>query len=124
MKLIVSIALALLAVTLSAPARAQVALESVNSILPGCRDFIAFAQRKPIPDDAMLKAGLCAGKISTLINVRAILEPKFRFCPPHGTTLIQTIETAVKGIETVPNTWHEPFDAMALAALVKLWPCQ
>lgn len=114
----------LLQLILPAPTLAQSSLESVNVILPGCRDFLKLAQGNPIPDEAMLKAGICIGKISTLNSLRVVVEPRFRFCPPQGATLNQTLEVALKGLEMVPENWHQPFDAMALAALIKLWPCQ
>ena len=107
------------------PARAQSALQSVEQILPGCRDFIEPGQQAATPDNLLqFLAGICAGKVSALLNISTILEPQFQFCKPSGVTLAQTIQVVVKRLDGQPEVSRQIFDGAALAALVSIWPCQ
>jgi Ssp1 endopeptidase immunity protein Rap1a len=117
--------LALLGQLSHSSAEAQSALQSVEQILPGCRDFIQPGTQQPTPDAALqFLAGICAGKVSALLNVSTILQPQFRFCRPEGVTLAQTIEVIVKRLDGQPELSHQSFDAAALATLVGTWPCR
>jgi hypothetical protein len=122
MKLFV-VVLALLGQLTYSPAGAQSALQSVEQILPGCRDFIEPGKQQPTPDIQFL-AGICVGKVSALLNVSTILGPQYRFCRPQGVTLAQTIEIIVKRLDEQPELSHQIFDGVALTTLSGTWPCQ
>jgi Rap1a immunity proteins len=122
MKLFVAL-LALLGQLTYSPAGAQSALQSVEQILPGCREFIEPGPRQD-DDVRQFLAGICVGKVSALVNVSSILGPQFRFCKPDGVTLAQTIEVIVKRLDGQPELSHQIFDGAALAILVGTWPCR
>jgi hypothetical protein len=71
----------------------------------------------------LVRGGVCAGKISALLNVAPILEPRFRFCPPAATTVRLAIEVVLKRLEGRPEVWNQLFDALAMEAFVIAWPC-
>src|SRR5262245_30040320 len=102
-------------------ARAQSALQSVEQVLPGCRDFVQQVNQQSSPDLQFL-AGICAGKVSTLLNLSTILEPQFRLCRPDGVTLAQTIEIVVKRLDGQPERLRQLFDGAVLATFVSIWP--
>jgi hypothetical protein len=107
------------------PARAQRPIEAANEILPGCRAFLALAQGNPAIDElGLIRGGVCAGKVSALLNVAVMLEPKFRFCKPEAVTIRQAIEVVLKRLEEHPEVWQRSFDALALALFIDTWPCR
>jgi hypothetical protein len=71
-----------------------------------------------------IRGGVCAGKVSALLNVADMFEPKFRFCKPEGVTVGQAIQVILKRLEGNPEVWHQLFDTLALAVFVDVWPCQ
>jgi hypothetical protein len=107
------------------PARAQRPIESANEILPGCRAFIALAQGNPAIDElGLIRGGVCAGKVSAVLNLAPILQPTFRFCKPEEATIRQTIEVVLLRLELNPDVWQQSFDALALSVFVDIWPCR
>jgi hypothetical protein len=107
------------------PARAQRPIEAANEILPGCWAFLALAQGNPAIDElGLIRGGVCAGKVSALLNVADKLEPKFRFCRPEAVTIRQAIEGVLKRLEEHPEVWQQSFDALALALFIDTWPCR
>jgi Rap1a immunity proteins len=122
MKLFVAL-LALLGQLTYSPAGAQSALQSVEQILPGCREFIEPGPRQD-DDVRQFLAGICVGKVSALVNVSTILGPQFRFWKPEGVTLGQTIEVVVKHLDARPELSRQMFDGVALTTLSGTWPCQ
>jgi hypothetical protein len=108
----------------SPPALAQRSIESANEILPGCRAFLVMSQ-EPIAFNELelVRGGVCAGKVSALLNIASALEPRFRFCRPEKVTVRQAIEVVVKRLEGNPDVWNQLFDALAMEAFVNAWPC-
>jgi hypothetical protein len=108
----------------SPPALAQRSIESAHEILPGCRAFLVMSQ-EPIAFDELelVRGGVCAGKISALLNVAPVLDPRFRFCRPETVTVRQAIEVVLKRLEGNPEVWNQLFDALAVEAFVDAWPC-
>ena len=105
-------------------ALAQRPIESANEILPGCRALLAMSQGQSAGDELdQIRGGVCAGKISALLNVAPMLEPRLRFCKPQNVTVRQATELVVQRLEGRPEVWHLPFDALALGAFVNAWPC-
>jgi hypothetical protein len=106
-------------------ARAQRPIESANEILPGCRSFIALAQGNPAIDElGLIRGGVCAGKVSAVLNLAPILQPTFRFCKPEKATIRQAIEVVLLRLEPTPEVWQQSFDALALSVFVDIWPCR
>ena len=117
--------LALLGLFIVPSARAQRPIESANEILPGCRAFLMISQGSAaVGELGQIRGGVCAGKVSALLNVADMFEPKFRFCKPEGVTVGQAIQVILKRLEGNPEVWHQLFDTLALAVFVDVWPCQ
>ena len=115
---------ALLGSSVAPGARAQRPIESANEILPGCRAFLTLSQGSPaVGELGQLRGGVCAGKVSALLNVADRLEPKFRFCRPEGVTVGQAILVVLKRLEGNPEVWHRLFDTLALTVFAEVWPC-
>ena len=108
---------------MSPAAVAQRPLESAAKILPECRLFLATPEDASAEDELDQIRGVCAGKISALLNVAPLLEPRYRFCKPEGVTVRQAIEVVVAQLEGQPELWRLSFDALALGAFVKAWRC-
>ena len=125
MRLSLALLLTLLGWFIISPAAlAQRPIESAKEILPGCRAFLVIAQGSTAVDElGQIRGGVCAGKISALLNVAPVLEPGFRFCRPEGVTVRQAIEVVLKRLEGNPELWNQLFDELALRVFVETWPC-
>jgi Rap1a immunity proteins len=86
--------------------------DPASHILPGCRDFIT--TRK---NDAFAR-GLCVGL------VKVIFEYAPSICPPDGVKNDQIVRVVVNYIDGERARLEEDFNAMALEAMRKAWPCQ
>jgi Rap1a immunity proteins len=125
LKLSPALLLALLGpVIISSATLAQPPIESANEILPGCRAFLAISQGPSAGDELdQMRVGVCAGKISALLNVAPLLEPRLRFCKSEGVTVRQATEVVLQRLEGQPELWHLSFDALALGAFVNAFRC-
>jgi hypothetical protein len=111
-------------VIISSATLAQPPIESANEILPGCRAFLAISQGLSAGDELdQIRVGICAGKISALLNVAPLLEPRLRFCKSEGVTVRQATEVVLQRLEGQPELWHLSFDALALGAFVNAFRC-
>jgi hypothetical protein len=117
--------LALLSPVIISPAvLAQRPIESANEILPGCRAFLAISQGPSAGEELdQIRGGVCAGKVSSLLNVAPLLEQRLRFCKSEGVTVRQATEVVLQRLEGQPELWHLSFDALALGAFVNAFPC-
>ena len=98
------------------PAQAQRPIESANEIVPGCRAFIALAQGNPAIDElGLLRGGVCAGKVSAVLNLAPILQPTFRFCKPEEATFVRLLKSSC-------SAWR-PIQRFGSNRLTRL-PCQ
>ncbi len=114
-------ALAVAAVVMTYPARADNTDHSANYYLPGCRDFA----NKEFARNPFLQ-GECIGIIEGLSVTASDLDPIFvvnRSCTPDNATLAQMATVVVLWFDQHPERWHQDFRALALLALHDAWPC-
>src|SRR5690242_5206462 len=86
--------------------------DSANSIMPGCRNFIAQTNVD------MLGQGYCAGLVDGLVYAERDL------CFPTGATVEQAIRLIVEYIDAHPARLEENFRRLALEAIHRSWPCK
>jgi len=111
-------------IIVSPPALAQRSTDSAKEILPGCSAFLEMMRGPTTVDELQLiRGGICGGKVSALLNVGPMLEPRFRFCKPKEVTVRQAVELVWKRLEERPEVWNQLFDALALEAFAAAWPC-
>ena len=109
----------------SPAALAQRPIESGGDIIPACRTFLEIMSGPTTVDElGLIRSGICAGKVSALLNVGPMLEPIYRFCKPAEVTVRQAVEVALKRLDERPEAWNELFDTLALEAFVTTWPCR
>jgi hypothetical protein len=93
------------------PASAQ----SANFRLPGCRSFLN--QDNGLRYD--FSGGVCSGVVEALISMAATLG----VCCPPETTVDQGVRVVVQYVSSQPARLNENFEALAVEALRKAWPC-
>ena len=92
------------------PASAQTATFRI----PGCRSFLN--------QDNLLRwdfsGGVCSGTVEALMSIEAILG----ICCPPESTVYQGVRVIVQYVSS-PARMNDNFDALAIEALRKAWPC-
>jgi hypothetical protein len=122
---------AALALTITAASGAEDAdAHSANAIVPGCRDYVAQANRR------LLLQGICAGIVEGISFMGAMVQVAKKEVPqgfireqlclnvPDEVTSEQVVRVAVAYIDARPARMHEPFPTLALEALRAAWPCR
>jgi hypothetical protein len=114
-------AAAIIAASMVTQALAEPDIQSANSLMPGCRALIAFADHATTTDFA--GSGVCLGTINTLgtLSVAGLLHS---VCISRQVTTGQVARVVVQYIDAQPARWHENFIALAIEAIDKAWPCQ
>jgi hypothetical protein len=117
---------AVVALSLVGPAWAEEDVHSANFLLPGCRENL---QPNPNNTDRVViwKRGLCSGIMTGLALDAGVSKKMFNqavFCPPQKATNEQFIRVVVAYIDKHPEMMHQPFESLALFALMEAWPCQ
>ena len=107
-----NIVVATLALSASAGAAAPNETSSGNYYLPHCQ--------QSLPNAGTFFDGICSGYVAGL----TFATSGQLFCPPNAVTVEQGIRVVVNFLQSNPQRLHEPFGALALAALAKAWPCR
>jgi hypothetical protein len=94
---------------------AQASDGSANSRMPGCRPAV----NSDLTIFTVMNVGFCNGVIDTLM----VLGPLLNFCPPADATTGQGTRVVVQYIDSKPARLNEDFDALAVEAMRKAWPC-
>lgn len=103
---------------------AQVNNNSANTMLPGCRDFLAMVNdTATAKQQGNLYGGICAGIIASAMGYQRMFESKHRACIPQAVTIQQAMEVVVKFLNARPELWHEDFRFQVAAILKVTWPC-
>ena len=93
------------------PASAQTA----TFRMPGCRSFLN--------QDNLLRwdfsGGVCSGTVEALMSIEAILG----ICCPPESAVYQGVRVVVQYVTSQPARMNDNFDALAVEALRKAWPC-
>ena len=93
------------------PASAQ----SATFRIPGCRSFLN--------QDNLLRwdfsGGVCSGTVEALMSIEAILG----ICCPPESAVYQGVRVVVQYVTSQPARMNDNFDALAVEALRKAWPC-
>ena len=92
------------------PASAQTATFRI----PGCRSFLN-------QDDLLrydFSGGVCSGTVEALMSIGAILG----ICCPPESTVYQGVRVIVQYVSS-PARMNDNFDALAIEARRKAWPC-
>ena len=100
------------ALTEIGPASAQSAIFR----MPGCRSFLN-------QDNALrydFSSGVCSGIVEALMSIGATLGV---CCPPES-TVDQGVRVVVQYVSNQPARLNENFEALAIEALRKAWPCK
>jgi hypothetical protein len=118
MKAILGSAIMALAVMMGgqAPASAAAAMTG-NDVYAGCV-LLAYPPTSPPPAKNILAQGYCAGAVSGV----AATNPSV--CPPAGWITGQAVAIVLRFLDMHPERRRESFEALALEALVRMWPCQ
>jgi Rap1a immunity proteins len=93
------------------PASAQ----SATFRMPGCRSYAN-------PGNVIrydFSSGVCFGIVETLMSV----GPALGICHPPESAVDQGVPLVVQYIDSHPARLHENFNALAIEALRKAWPC-
>ena len=93
------------------PASAQ----SATFRIPGCRSFLN-------QDDLLrydFSGGVCSGTVEALMSIGAILG----ICCPPESAVYQGVRVVVQYVTSQPARMNDNFDALAVEALRKAWPC-
>lgn len=104
----------------TAPA-ASAAAYSGNEMLQYCAT--ALEQNPKLTLSSAWQEGVCAGKLSALVEVGPMLSERFRFCPPRGSTLRQAARIVIKFMQDNPARLNTRFEILANVALQIAWPC-
>jgi hypothetical protein len=83
--------------------------------MPGCREFI-----NP-KSNADYRQGICGGIVRAMFF---FARTRLEVCTPDGANLGQAVRVVVAYIDQRPERLHERFEALALEALQKAWPCR
>ena len=113
---------AIIAASMLTPAlAAKLGTHSADYLMPGCRDFVTHSSGSggALSSNPFLE-GACAGTIHALLAVGDFIG----VCQPEGVTVEQAIRVVIQYIDAEPALMHEGFDALAILALRKAWPCQ
>jgi hypothetical protein len=98
--------------------------KSINAVLPGCKRFLATAHGgKSSVGLQLFREGVCVGIVSTALEYQEMLDPKYKSCPPKGTTLGQAMEVVVKSLDAMPEYWRTDFRPLVITILRLTWPC-
>jgi hypothetical protein len=98
------------------PTRAEMALNSANNVMVGCRSYIAQNLMDKTRDQFL--EGVCVGVFLAVWNeVPGI-------CAPEGSILNQAIKVTLQYLDNRPARLHEPFNELATEALKAAWPCK
>ena len=93
------------------PASAQTA----TFRMPGCRSFL--------DQDNLLRwdfsGGVCSGTVEALMSIGTTLG----ICRPPESTTYQGVRVVVQYVTSQPARMNDNFDALAVEALRKAWPC-
>ena len=129
----------LMAAAITTATAAEEDTNSANYMLPYCKRFMT---ENNFPSNAeALREGVCAGRIDAIAFMAANSDVavtalsgegrriwsnrKWRCADiPFGVTTAQEILVVIRYIETRPNRMHEPFNSLALEALLDAWPCK
>jgi len=106
---------ALLAANLFAagPALAAGDLHTAAGVMSGCRNFLAGN------DTSLLVQGMCFGEVT------ALFETFGGKCAPADLPGQQLMRTVVDYIDSQPRArLNEPFNHLAIEAMLKAWPCK
>jgi hypothetical protein len=103
---------AVLVLTANLAGAQRVNKDPANHIMPGCRDFITTRKNDPFA------RGLCVGL------VKGIFEYAPSICPPDGVKNDQIVRVVVSYIDNERARLEEDFNAVAVEAMRKAWPCQ
>lgn len=90
-------------------------LDSANSIMNGCRPFVAGTPSGSL--GSAFQKGVCVGTVDTIVETA---QP---VCIPKGATTMQAVRIVVKYIDDRPARMHENFRVLAREALTEAWPC-
>jgi hypothetical protein len=99
------------ALTEIGPASAQSAMFR----MPGCRSFLN--QDNGLRYD--FSSGVCSGIVEALMSTAAALG----ICCPPESTVNQGVRVIVQYVSSQPARLNESFEALAIEALRKAWPC-
>jgi hypothetical protein len=111
-QLIVLSGVVIAALTEIGPASAQSAIFR----MPGCRSFLN-------QDNALrydFSSGVCSGIVEALMSIGATLGV---CCPPES-GVDQGVRVVVQYVSNQPARLNENFEALAIEALRKAWPCK
>jgi Rap1a immunity proteins len=92
-----------------------VSAQSAAFRLPGCRSYIK--QDNTLRYD--FSGGVCFGIVEALMSVARPLG----ICRPPESTVDQGVGLIVKYVSSQPARLNENFNALAIEALRKAWPC-
>ena len=107
------VALVAASVLRAVPASAAGDLHTAAGVLPGCKNFLAGN------DTSLLVQGMCFGEIT------ALFETFTGKCAPPDLPGAQLMRTVVDYIEGQPRArLNEPFNHLAIEAMMKAWPCK
>jgi hypothetical protein len=117
-KSILASALMALTIMMRAPPPATAAAAMTgNDIYRGCV-LLAYPPESPPPARDILVQGYCAGAVSAVVATNPSV------CAPVGWTTGQAVAIVLRFLEMNRERRHEGFEALALEALVRMWPCK
>jgi hypothetical protein len=112
-QLIVLSGVVIAALTEIGPASAQSAIFR----MPGCRSFLNQDNNALRYD---FSSGVCSGIVEALMSIGATLGV---CCPPES-GVDQGVRVVVQYVSNQPARLNENFEALAIEALRKAWPCK
>jgi hypothetical protein len=101
---------------LAAPAAAQDALLTPQSLLQGCEALVSNS-----PGGTDLQTGACAGSVDTAL---AIGQSQGRVCMPADSGVVSAARVVVNFIYEQAERRSQRFGLVALQALQTRWPCR
>jgi hypothetical protein len=110
----IAAALALLTHERTASAQSPLDAGSANNAMQGCRELVSQSNRR------MLLQRECASTVRTMMYVAASRG----ICPPDGAAVGDAVRLIVAYIDQRSERMHEQFEALALEALQRAWPCR
>jgi Rap1a immunity proteins len=113
------------AMVLATTATAENDSQSANSIVPGCKAWIAQLSRggAALGSNVFL-AGECLGIVGTILYFSRDFSFSSASCPPTNVTYNQAIQIVTAYVDARPQRIQERFIDLATEALHDAWPCK
>jgi Rap1a immunity proteins len=118
--------------TVTPTAHAESGEANATMFYASCMAAADIVEGRPSPSDQdlaanpLVKATMCFGAVTALVNLEPFFKPEFGMCPPEGgrVSYAQAVLVIAAYLRNHPEKLHENFHSLAAVALHLAWPCR